>query len=378
MSAIDQMRQAVRASLEVRGLTKAYSSEVSVGPISFDVREGEFFSLLGPSGCGKTTTLRCIAGFERPTGGEILLGGARLDTVPAHRRDLGLVFQSHALFPHLTVAENVGFGLSVRKVEAAERRRRVADALALVGLADLGSRWPQQISGGQQQRVALARSLVLRPPLLLLDEPLSSLDLKLRQQMREELRRLQKQLGQTTVFVTHDQTEALAMSDRLAVLSGGRIEQIGTPEQIYRRPTTRFVAGFIGQANILDATIAVRGDDGVAGLRVAGPDGVVLRVRLGEGSGAVPPPGSAAAAVIRPEDVVLGDDGPDAENTFRAQVRDIEYLGEDTQVTLEAPGLPPLLASFKTTRTASARLAARGSGTLRVRIDAADIHLIPG
>ncbi|MCB2080556.1 MAG: ATP-binding cassette domain-containing protein, partial [Novosphingobium sp.] len=187
-------------------MTKAYSKSVTVGPISFTVGEGEFFSLLGPSGCGKSTTLRCIAGFESVTDGEILLSGRRLDKIPAHRRELGLVFQSHALFPHLTIEENVAFGLRLRKMDKAEIGKRVAWAIELVGLSGLEQRAPGQISGGQQQRVALARSLVLHPPLLLLDEPLSSLDLKLRQQMREELRRLQRQLGQTTIFVTHDQT----------------------------------------------------------------------------------------------------------------------------------------------------------------------------
>src|SRR5262245_46907808 len=198
--------------------------------------EGEFFSLLGPSGCGKTTTLRCIAGFETPSAGSISLGGQRLDDRPPHRRDVGLVFQSYALFPHLTVFDNVAFGLRLRRVARAEIARRVGEILTLVDLPDLAERYPAQLSGGQQQRVAIARSLVLEPSLLLFDEPLSNLDFKLRIQMRYELRDLQRRLGKTAIYVTHDQTEALALSDRIAVLSQGKIEQIGTPSEIYDRP----------------------------------------------------------------------------------------------------------------------------------------------
>lgn len=355
--------------LDVVSLTKTYSDQVTVGPISFTVRQGEFFSLLGPSGCGKSTTLRCIAGFEAPTSGQILLGGERIDIKPPYARELGLVFQSHALFPHLSVAGNVGFGLEIRKVGAGEIRRRVDQALELVGLDGLGGRMPSQISGGQQQRVALARSLVLEPPLLLLDEPLSSLDLKLRQQMRDELRSLQRKLGQTTVFVTHDQTEALAMSDRIAVLSNGHIEQIGTPVEIYRRPASRFVAGFIGQCNILDARIESR--DGTTARLVVG-DGRSLLARLAEGFDAGP--GASVLAVVRPEDILIGGDGPDGSNApFAGTITDVEYLGEDTQVRIEVPGLASLTAAFKTTREASARIAAPH---VSVRIDVDDVFVL--
>jgi ABC-type Fe3+/spermidine/putrescine transport system ATPase subunit len=357
------------AMLDVVALTKTYSDQVTVGPISFTVRQGEFFSLLGPSGCGKSTTLRCIAGFEVPSSGQILLGGERIDTKPPYARELGLVFQSHALFPHLTVAGNVGFGLEIRKVDPPEIRRRVERALDLVGLAGLGGRMPSQISGGQQQRVALARSLVLEPPLLLLDEPLSSLDLKLRQQMRDELRGLQRKLGQTTVFVTHDQTEALAMSDRIAVLSNGRIEQIGTPVEIYRRPASRFVAGFIGQCNIIDGRIEAQ-DGTTARLRV-GQDRSLL-ARLPEGSAARP--GDAVLAIVRPEDIVIGGSGSDATGSpFAGTITDVEYLGEDTQVRIDVPGLAPLTAAFKTTRDASARIAAPA---VTVRIDVDDVFVL--
>src|SRR6266404_4065280 len=249
--------------LEVRGLSKRYSPQVTVGPISFQVHAGEFFSLLGPSGCGKTTTLRCIAGFESLSEGSIRLRGERLDDKPPHRRDVGLVFQNYALFPHLSVFDNVAFGLRLRRIAKAEMRERIDRALQLVELAGLGQRFPAQLSGGQQQRVAIARSLVLEPQILMFDEPLSNLDLKLRIQMRDELRSLQRRLGKTAIYVTHDQTEALALSDRIAVLSHGRIEQIGTPGDIYERPATVFVAEFIGSSNLIEARIVERGAAGV-------------------------------------------------------------------------------------------------------------------
>src|ERR1700758_1690542 len=259
--------------LEVRRLTKRYSPQVSVGPISFEVKEGEFFSLLGPSGCGKTTTLRCIAGFETLTEGSISLHGERLDDKPPHRRDVGLVFQNYALFPHLTVFDNVAFGLRLRRLGRAEITGRVSRVLQLVDLAGMADRFPAQLSGGQQQRVAIARSLVLEPQILMFDEPLSNLDFKLRIQMRDELKNLQRRLGKTAIYVTHDQTEALALSDRIAVLSHGRIEQIGTPGEIYERPATAFVAEFIGSSNMLRGRIVGGVDSGTivvteAGLRL--------------------------------------------------------------------------------------------------------------
>src|SRR5262245_6426790 len=259
--------------LEVCELTKRYSPQVSVGPISFEVYEGEFFSLLGPSGCGKTTTLRCIAGFEELSRGSIKLQGERLDRKPPHRRDVGLVFQNYALFPHLSVFDNIAFGLKLRRLARSEIAERVGRVLQLVDLADMAARFPAQLSGGQQQRVAIARSLVLEPRILMFDEPLSNLDFKLPTQMREELRNLQRRLGKTSIYVTHDQTEALALSDRIAVLSHGRIEQIGTPGDIYERPATAFVAEFIGSSNMLRARIVEGGDSGMivatdAGLRL--------------------------------------------------------------------------------------------------------------
>src|ERR1700693_1198023 len=259
--------------LEVRQLTKRYSPQVSVGPISFQVHEGEFFSLFGPSGCGKTTTLRCIAGFEALSGGSIDLHGERLDNKPPHRRDVGLVFQNYALFPHLTVFDNIAFGLRLRRLAKAEIAERVSRVLQLVDLAGMAVRFPAQLSGGQQQRVAIARSLVLEPRILMFDEPLSNLDFKLRIQMREELRKLQRRLGKTAIYVTHDQTEALALSDRIAVLSHGRIEQIGTPGDIYERPASVFVAEFIGSSNLIAARIVEPSAAGGSGRAIVETDG---------------------------------------------------------------------------------------------------------
>ena len=239
------------ASIEIAGVSKVYDGGVrAVDAVAMDIRQGEFFSLLGPSGCGKTTTLRMIAGFEMPSAGAIRVDGADITHVPAHRRDMGMVFQNYALFPHRTVAENVAFRLRMRGLDKATIATKVKAALAMVELSGLEDRRPARLSGGQQQRVALARAIVIAPRVLLCDEPLGALDKKLRQQMQFELKQLQKKLGLTLVFVTHDQEEALAMSDRIAVMNGGRVEQVGTPAEIYNQPTTRFVADFIGDTNI--------------------------------------------------------------------------------------------------------------------------------
>jgi len=234
-------------------VTKTFDGRiVAVDGVTLDIAAGEFFSLLGPSGCGKTTSLRMIAGFELPDSGRVHVAGKDITDLPVHKRDMGMVFQSYALFPHRTVAENVAFGLRMRDVAKPEIERRVEAALALVALTGLEERKPGQLSGGQQQRVALARALVVEPPVLLCDEPLGALDRKLRQQMQFELKELQKRLGVTLVFVTHDQEEALAMSDRIAVMNHGRVEQVGAPTEIYERPRTRFVADFIGEINIVE------------------------------------------------------------------------------------------------------------------------------
>ena len=238
--------------LVLERLSKRFGTHLAVDALSLGVEKGEFVSLLGPSGCGKTTTLQMIAGFVEPTGGAIHLEGRDLLAVKPARRGLGIVFQSYALFPHMTVAENVSFGLEMQRVAAAERTKRVAETLELVGLWAFSGRFPRQMSGGQQQRVALARALVIRPQILLLDEPLSNLDAKLREEMQIELRQIQRSVGTTTILVTHDQAEAMALSDRLVVMNHGRVEQIGPPHEAYERPATAFVAGFLGKTNILN------------------------------------------------------------------------------------------------------------------------------
>jgi ABC-type Fe3+/spermidine/putrescine transport system ATPase subunit len=359
-----------RIALEVNGLVKRYNEDGVIGPIDLAIRDGEFFSLLGPSGCGKSTTLRCIAGFETPTAGAILLNGERLDTKPAHKRGLGLVFQSHALFPHLTVADNVAFGLVLRKVDETEIARRVGRMLELVGLSGLDQRMPSQLSGGQQQRVALARSLVLEPPLLLLDEPLSSLDLKLRQQMRSELRSLQRELGQTTIFVTHDQTEALAMSDRIAVLCNGRVVQVGTPNEIYNLPATRFVADFIGESNTLAAIVEAVGERDIQ-LRLE--SGATLKARRPVGSGLTV--GEAVWAVVRPENLNLDPSSQpalDGETVLDGTLESVSYLGEDLHARFRVPRLGTLIATMKSTRQAAARVGA----CARIGLSSEDVVVI--
>lgn len=357
-----------RASLEVEGLVKQYSKDVRIGPISFRVEEGEFFSLLGTSGCGKTTILRCIAGFEKPDEGTITLNGERLDTKDPQKRGVGLVFQTTTLFPNLTVAENIGFGLSLQKRPKAESDKKIEEMLELVGLAGYGSRMPNQLSGGQQQRIALARSLVLEPPLMLMDEPLSSLDLKLRLQMREELKRLQRRLHKTTIFVTHDQGEALALSDRIAVLSLGKIEQIGTPTEVYGQPTSCFVADFIGSSNLLKAEVLSSDGEEVEIVTQAG-----LRLRAAKcGNGH----DRSVTALIRPDAIRLapeGRNGAPLPNAFTAKVVDSTFLGEDTQLRVVVDEKEPLLVCQKSTSLPRALVEA---GSLQVHVDPAEILLL--
>ena len=361
-----------RVELEVSELTKQYSPRVVVGPISFEVHEGEFFSLLGPSGCGKTTTLRCIAGFEALNNGWIRLHGERLDDKPPHRRDVGLVFQNYALFPHLTVFDNVAFGLRLRRLSKAEIADRVGRILQLVDLAVMAARFPAQLSGGQQQRVAIARSLVLEPRILMFDEPLSNLDFKLRVQMREELRNLQRRLGKTSIYVTHDQTEALALSDRIAVLSHGRIEQIGTPDEIYERPASAFVAEFIGNSNMLRARIVEHGGNGLIVMTEAG-----LRLLcLAEPHGALVN-GGAVSVLLRPERIHIEMPGGVAApglNRVPAQIADVTYLGEDLHLSLDLVGGERLRASVKNSNAARSWAPAQ---SVDIVIEAADLRLLP-
>ncbi len=308
------------AAVELAHLTKRYGGVVALHDLSLSVADGELMCLLGPSGCGKTTTLRAIAGFEASESGSIKIGGADVSRVPAQRRDIGVVFQSYALFPHMTVDENVGFGLKMRRRPRAEIETAVREALRIVRLDDVGQRLPRQLSGGQQQRVALARAIAIRPRLLLLDEPLSNLDAKLRDEMREEIRRIQRAVGITTIFVTHDQLEALALADRMAVMDRGRVVQVGTPTEIYERPSHEFVAAFIGQANLLRGRV-IASDGSTVRLETAGGLAVV-------GAGAGLAPGNAAIAVVKAERVALAAaPPPDPTNAFAARVETRTYLG---------------------------------------------------
>ncbi|MFL6104486.1 MAG: ABC transporter ATP-binding protein [Actinomycetes bacterium] len=319
------------AAIELVGVEKEFTAGghdvKAVDRIDLRIAEGEFFSLLGPSGCGKTTTLRMIAGFEEPTSGQILLHGRDVVGVPPFRRDVNMVFQQYALFPHMDVFENVAFGLRRKKVAKGEIARRVAEALALVELEGREKRRPRQLSGGQQQRVALARALVNRPRALLLDEPLGALDLKLRQAMQLELKRIQREVGITFVYVTHDQEEALTMSDRLVVMNAGRIEQLGSPRELYEHPATRFVANFIGTSNILTGRLERKGDAwALAGL---GPDQRVLVTDAGETS-----QGQEVELAVRPEKMVLRaehEPPPPDRCALRVTVTEVVYLGTSTQ-----------------------------------------------
>ncbi len=313
---VDRAHASAEGAVAVRlaGVRKRFGDVVAVDGVDLEVAEGEFFSMLGPSGSGKTTCLRMIAGFEPPTEGRIELGGRDVTGLAPYERDVNTVFQDYALFPHMTVLENVEYGLRVKKVPKTERSERAADALAMVQLGGFGDRKPSQLSGGQRQRVALARALVNRPRVLLLDEPLGALDLKLRQAMQIELKEIQQRVGLTFVYVTHDQEEALTMSDRLAVFSHGRIEQVGTPAEVYERPATGFVAGFVGTSNVLSGTVA----EAITG--------------------------SAEAITIRPEKIHMGEvsssAGPD-ECTATGHVTEVVYIGALTKysVALDAGGV---------------------------------------
>lgn len=309
------------AAVELLGVTKALGGNPVVNGINLRIVRGEFFSLLGPSGCGKSTTMRLIAGFEKPDSGEILINGQATNGTPAYVRDINMVFQNYALFPHMSVRDNIGFGLEMMKVPEDERRRQVDDMLARVRMEAYGERLPRELSGGQQQRVAVARALVTRPSVVLLDEPLGALDLKLRKEMQGELRELQSSTGLTFIYVTHDQEEALTLSDRLAVMHKGRILQIGTPEEIYERPSTRFVADFIGQTNFLSGRLWV--DEPERGQLVIDVDGARVRVNGSRGSLR---PGDTVMA-LRPERIFLSRESPDADNRFEVKVEDVVYFG---------------------------------------------------
>ena len=309
-------------ALAVERLSKSFGTVKAVDNVSFAVSPSEFLTLLGPSGSGKTTILRLLGGFEYPDAGDIILGGENVNHLPPYRRNIGVVFQKYALFPHMTVADNVAFPLRQRKVATDERNRQVAEILDLVGLEGLGERRPRQLSGGQQQRVALARAMVFKPEILLMDEPLGALDKNLRERMQREIRALQQTVGITTVYVTHDQSEAMTMSDRIAVINEGRIEHLGSPVELYERPATEFVAGFVGDSNLIEGEVL--GQDGAFGRLRLGAD-VVVRFPWRDGLG------QRAILLVRPEKLRLETTDSGAElNRVEGPVEAVTYLGDAT------------------------------------------------
>jgi thiamine transport system ATP-binding protein len=343
------------SDLELVGVTKRYGGATALDGVNLRVADGEFFTLVGPSGCGKTTTLRTIAGFERPDEGEVRIRGVSVADVPPEGRDVGVVFQNYALFPHMSVAENVAYGLRFRDPPGGESRdERVADLLSLVDLEGFENRDPEELSGGQRQRVALARALAPGPDLLLLDEPMSALDARLRKRLRRQLQAIQSDLGVTTVYVTHDQSEALAISDRLAVMNGGRIEQVGTPREVYRRPETRFAAEFLGDNTVFEGPVAPAGD-GRSALDVDGVDLLIPRVDA-----------ERATVCVRPEAVRLVDGTGGGDNRLTATVVTTEFLGGDVRAGLEWRGRE-LVARFEDVPDGE---------TVTIAFDPADVHVV--
>lgn len=311
------------AFLEIVGVRKSFGATVAVEHFDLTVERGEFVSFLGPSGCGKTTTLRMVAGFEKPTTGRIIIDSVDVTDMPPNRRNIGMVFQSYALFPNMTVAENIGFGLKIARRPADEIRARVEELLRIMHMPEVGRRYPYQLSGGQQQRVALARALAIHPKVLLLDEPLSALDAKIRASLRQEIREIQRQLGITTIYVTHDQEEAMALSDRIVVMSRGRVEQIGTPFEVYNFPATRFVASFVGTLNLIQATVV---DAALGLLSIEGQPIRVARPLVQHR------PGDAISLAIRPELIALDGQMNGEVNRLSGIVEDVTFLGSIVRV----------------------------------------------
>ena len=352
------------ADLILEDLEKAFGSARAVDRLSLTVRRGEFYSLLGPSGCGKTTTLRLIAGFETPDNGRISLAGADITSLPPNKRRVNTVFQHYALFPHLTVEGNVGYGLRHEGLSKSVMAARVEQALATVRLEELRARYPRELSGGQRQRVALARALIKEPTVLLLDEPLAALDMKLRKAMQQELKKLQERVGITFVYVTHDQQEALALSDRIAVMNEGRLLQEGTPQQIYERPVSRFVADFIGQTNFLEGTV-----EQFAGERLVRElhTGVLLRCSFD----AAAAPGSTVTVTVRPEAIEpVAPGSPEPANVVSGHVSSVTYLGDVVQYTV-AVGPTELMVQRQTSDSAVAHWSAGSAVTLGWSMQAA-------
>lgn len=357
-------------SVRVQELVKRFGQVPAVAGVSLQVEPGEIFFLLGPSGCGKTTLLRCIAGFHAPDAGRVFIGSADVTDLPPYRRDTGMVFQSYALWPHLTVAQNVAFGLEMRRVPRSEIRRRVQEALERVHIAERAAAKPNQLSGGQQQRVALARALVVAPQCLLLDEPLSNLDAKLRLEMRSEIRRICKQAGLTAVYVTHDQKEALAVADRLAVMCDGRLEQVGTPAEVYCHPASRFVAGFIGEGNFVDGRVAA---DLGRNLRVETPIGVLLASAPAVAVAA----GTRVTLCIRPEAVRFDAPPSDAPNVLAGRLLRTVYQGEVAQHALALPATGAEALEWKASEINPVAAADRAGETVKLWIAPENVIVLP-
>jgi ABC-type Fe3+/spermidine/putrescine transport system ATPase subunit len=333
------------ARVDLQHLSKSYPGLRALDDVTFSIHSGEFFTLLGPSGCGKTTLLRTVAGFNRQDQGQVLVDGARIDDVPAHRRNIGMVYQDYAVFPHMTVADNVAFGLAMRRRPRKEIADRTARALDLVQLGELAARLPHELSGGQQQRVALARAIVINPQILLMDEPLSNLDAKLRVELRDDIRDLQRSLGITTLYVTHDQEEALVISDRICVMRSGRIHQVGTPQDIYARPATLFVASFVSAMNVIPGVTIAPGGEVTLGAGAPRLAGLAGRAR--------------ATLAIRPEDVAVAEDPADGPAiTLGGVVRKATFAGREAYYRVEGDGGLRLLVHVS--RPHERRLAAAG------------------
>jgi spermidine/putrescine transport system ATP-binding protein len=355
-------------SVELRGISKRFGGVIAVDDVSLTVRKGEFLTLLGPSGCGKTTTLRMVAGFERPTAGAIFIDGYAVTRLPPNKRNVNTVFQNYALFPHMNLAENVGFGLRMKRLGRADIQRRVTEALAMVRLSGFDKRKPSQLSGGQQQRVALARALVNRPAVLLLDEPLGALDLKLRRAMQIELRQLNQSVGITFIYVTHDQEEALTMSDRIAVMSGGRILQLGSARDIYETPTTRFVADFIGESNFLDGSV-IGWSEGYAAIDLPGAGTIHARSKEPIATG------TRASAALRPERISIepmsAKMAGSGENFLPGRLLEAVYAGSSLHYTVML-GTDIRIA----VRTPNAGQVSEVGGNVIVRWSAADCTVL--
>ena len=329
------------ASVSLRGVSKSYGGIDAVKKLDLEIAEGEFLVLLGPSGCGKTTTLRMIAGFAQPTTGHVLIGGADVTDLPPRQRNIGMVFQNYALFPNMTVSENIGFGLRERRVATAEISKRVSELLGMVQLEGRSDAYPSELSGGQQQRVALARALAFSPKLLLMDEPLGALDLKLRESMQIELHRIQRSLGITTIMVTHDQQEAMSLADRIVVMAGGEIQQAGSPEQLYSEPRNKFVADFIGKNNLLDGTVVVS-KPGRCTVRIAGSFDIDVATRATVRSG------QSVEVGIRPQQLHVGAAAASGYNVISGEVEARRFLGNVVYYSVRLPNDALLLVESST------------------------------